>query len=367
MTAMTVEVLPGGRGDCLWVECHRDGDRPWRLLFDGGMPGSWQALRARIEAVPAPERVIDLAVVSHIDADHIGGIIPLFADAALGVSYGDVWFNGLTHLPDPETVGRGMVQLRSVRQGESLAELLSGRVGAPDVPWNDTFDGGPVTTGYDGSFLRVEREAWPAITLLSPTDTQLGPLRKLWERELEKVLRGEPAGPAALPEEPAPIEDVEGLAATETTSDRSVPNGSSIAFLLEHDGASCLLTGDAYAPVLEAALDSLLQHRGMARMDIDVHKVSHHGSKGNITDALLALAPAGDYVLSTNGDRFNHPDDIGVARIVAKAPSGATVWFNYANPRNARWDDPALRERFDYAVGYPEEGSEGVIIAVPHA
>lgn len=357
---MTVEVLAGGRGDCLWIECHREGQRPWRLLFDGGMPNSWDALRQRIEAVPTAERVIDLAVVSHIDADHIGGMLPLFAAHDLELTFGDVWFNGLAHLPDP-----GLFQARSVAQGESLAARLSGSTGGPELPWNQVWDGGPVTTGNDAAFIEVKEQDWPRITLLSPTDKRLGSLRKLWARELEKVQRGEPAEPAALPEPPAILDDLMKLADTKTSNDGSVPNGSSIAFLLEHRGASCLLTGDAFLTVLGAALTSLANHRGGTPIDVDVYKVSHHGSKGNVLPKLLDLTPAKHYVLSTNGDRFNHPDDIGVARLVTSAPPDSTLWFNYANSRNQRWDEQALRERYRYAVRYPAEGTQGVVIHLP--
>lgn len=367
VTAMTIEVLPGGRGDCLWIECHRDDQRPWRLLFDGGMPGSWDSLRARIESVPTDERVIDLAVVSHIDADHIGGMLPLFGSDDLGVTFGDVWFNGLVHLSDPAAVGsdRGLVGVRSVSQGEKLAALLGGSAAGPELPWNGFFEGGPVTTGEDAAFFQVHKPGWPAITLLSPSDHRLALLGKVWERELEKAYRGEPAEPAALPEPLAVLDDLDDLAATKTGNDGSVPNGSSIAFLLEHRGASCLLTGDAFHPVLDAALTTLVNHRGGTPIDIDVYKVSHHGSKGNIAPSLLAMTPARHYVLSTNGDRFNHPDDVGVARIVTAAPPDSSLWFNYANPRNARWNDPALRERYRYTAHYPAEGSAGVTIAVP--
>src|SRR4051794_22840069 len=99
--AITIEVLPADRGDALWVECHGSTGRPWRLLFDGGMPATSNVLRERVLALGETERVIDLAVVSHIDSDHIGGILPLLSAGDLGVTFGDVWFNGLPQLPDP--------------------------------------------------------------------------------------------------------------------------------------------------------------------------------------------------------------------------------------------------------------------------
>jgi hypothetical protein len=36
--AIAIDVLPAGRGDSLWVECDTGRARPWRMIFDGGMP-----------------------------------------------------------------------------------------------------------------------------------------------------------------------------------------------------------------------------------------------------------------------------------------------------------------------------------------
>jgi len=89
-TGITLDVLPASRGDCLWIECTRDSGAPWRLLVDGGMPSTWTVLRDRLaEAAKAgPPLFFDLAVVSHIDSDHIGGMLHLLAHKELGVTCG---------------------------------------------------------------------------------------------------------------------------------------------------------------------------------------------------------------------------------------------------------------------------------------
>ena len=56
--------------------------------------------------------------------------------------------------------------------------------------------------------------------------------------------------------------DLAALAAKATTKDRAVANGSSIAVLLEHRGASVLLAADAFVPVLAIALKSMAHYRG---------------------------------------------------------------------------------------------------------
>ena len=72
--AITLEVLPAGYGDCLLIACPVDG-RTWRLLVDTGPDECWPLLRSRLAEI-APDdhgkRHIDLAVISHIDHDHIG-------------------------------------------------------------------------------------------------------------------------------------------------------------------------------------------------------------------------------------------------------------------------------------------------------
>ncbi|MHC9293985.1 MBL fold metallo-hydrolase [Mycobacterium sp. LTG2003] len=61
-------------GDCLLLES-ADGRR---VLIDGGRSGSFkECTRPVLDELVADDQVLDLVVVSHIDADHISGIIPL--------------------------------------------------------------------------------------------------------------------------------------------------------------------------------------------------------------------------------------------------------------------------------------------------
>jgi hypothetical protein len=346
--AIVIDVLPAGRGDSLWIECDTGGPRPWRMIVDGGMPDTFPVLRERVLAVPADDRVIDLAIVSHIDSDHIGGLLALLNAAGdLGMQFGDVWFNGLPQLPEPESA-----KSRSVSEGESLIKLLSG-AGSVPLPWNLAFDRRAVMTSGDATIAPIELPGAPDITLLSPTPRRLIALRKTWEAELEGVRRGVAAEPAAPPEPPAPLDDLEALAATPTAMDGSRANGSSIAFLLEHQGASVLLTADAFVPVLGA------NERGGQPLHLDAFKLSHHGSKGNVTSELLALAPADRYLVCTNGDRFHHPDDVAIARVVTCAPDDAELWFNYRTDETARWEDARLRATHRYRTVYPDGATPG--------
>jgi len=358
-TRVVVEALPAQRGDCLWVECLRPGRSPWRMLIDGGMPECWPAVRDRIALAAQAQPVhIDLVVVSHIDADHIGGLLPLFAARELPVTFGDVWFNGLPQLPTNGTS-------RSVAQGDSLVALLSGSGDGAILPWNERFERAAVMTHANMPYLALEWPDGPVLTLLSPTPRRLEALRDVWSAEHDRLKRGE-APEAAREAIPLPLDNLDELARTKTASDRSPANGSSIAFLLEYAGVRCLLGADAFSSVLGIALTALANDRNGQPIALDLFKLPHHGSASNVTTELLRVAPARRYLVSTNGDRFGHPDDIALAR-VATALAGPRdpieIWFNYLSDTAARWSDPALQAKHGFVVRCPTApGPAGVRI-----
>ena len=92
----------------------------------------------------------------------------------------------------------------------------------------------------------------PRITVLSPNGRRLAALAKVWTEALDKALHPEPDRP--VPDLPGPLGDLATLAARKTSKDSTPPNGSSIALLVEHRGASVLLGADAFGPVLTDAL-----------------------------------------------------------------------------------------------------------------
>ena len=212
--AITLEVLPAGYGDCLLVECPV-GRRTWRLLVDTGPDETFPLLKARLARIRPDargRRHIDLAIVSHIDHDHIGGAGLLFADRELGLSFGDVWFNAP---PRPRA--------RGVAEGEGLAALL----GAPGatLPWNRAFEGAAVVTGSEGVRSVPTARGAPRLTLLSPDAAALAALFKVWDRELAKLR-------ARLSDSPSPVAplsrdvsapDLQALAARK---DRGRPGGA---------------------------------------------------------------------------------------------------------------------------------------------
>ena len=129
-----------------------------RILVDGGpAPTYADGLRTHLAALDAAARHFELAIVTHIDADHIDGSLILFQDHALGLEIDDVWFNGWPQVAAAAgaaaaadaDAGDGD---RGALQGEFLTRLLSTRA------WNTVAAGKAVSaTSTTTSTCRAAR------------------------------------------------------------------------------------------------------------------------------------------------------------------------------------------------------------------
>jgi beta-lactamase superfamily II metal-dependent hydrolase len=366
----TIEMFPAGHGDCLWIE-YGDEESPRRILIDGGTGPTYELLKQRFETLPEDQREFELFIVTHIDADHIEGSVRLLGSLdTLGVSFKEIWFNGWRHLPeDPEDDHLGALQ----------GEFLSVLIGRQGMKWNKSFAGKAVFVPSQGALPEIPLEGGMTLTLLSPTHKQLEKLRKEWNKVIvemgldsdkeEKVLK-------LLQESRLKIEDdvlgeedklidVKKLAESVSKLDDSEPNGSSIAVLAEYQGKSCLLTGDAFAPVVQSAVERLLEDEEEgARLKLNVCKLAHHGSRRNVTNDLLKLLDCKHYLFSTNGARFKHPDREGVARVIQSGGKDTSLYFNYKTEFNEIWDDEKLTRKHGYNTIYPDDGAQGLVVDV---
>lgn len=356
---LTIELLPAGNGDALWIEY---GEPVRRILVDGGTKPTWQrALAPRLGALPPGERHFELLVVTHVDGDHIDGALQLLQDRQLGVTFGDVWFNGWRHLPESPLESLGPLA------GERLTEELVLR----GLPWNGAFDGKAAGAPDDGPLPRRELAGGAVLTVLAPTAAQLARLKPAWEDAVREAglvpgfEKPEDAPPAAglerLGAERLP--DVEALAATQFDEDSAQANGSSIVLLLEHEGGSLLLGADAFPSVVLQGLDRLCDERSLARLPVGALKVPHHGSRSNVSRELLERVVTKRYLFSSNGATTKHPHPEAVARVLmtAEVPE---LCFNYESAINGVWKATSLRERFEYDVRYPEAADGGLVVPV---
>jgi len=307
----SLHVIQAEFGDCLLLEYGTAADRHF-ILIDGGPPTIFEDHLRQVlqdKVVPAGG-TIERVILSHVDNDHIIGLLDLFtellsqkvnAQPAL-VSLGGLWHNSfqrtidlngglqprlqtLLATPGAQTLmGDSAVSVNGIPEGNKL-RLLAQQLQLPplnnDLPEPITVDtaDGPVT------FANLQ------LTVVGPTQANLDALRDEWQKWLETHENAIAAG------------DPKVMA----NADRSVPNLSSICVVAAADNRTILLTGDARS---DHILDGLRAQKFLDasdRVHFDIIKMPHHGSDRNMTRTFLDKVTADRYVVSANG-KYNNPD-----------------------------------------------------------
>lgn len=199
---------------------------------------------------------IDLAILTHPDGDHIGGMGKVVRELDVGT----LWLHDLG--------ARGGASLDAA---DAVDELMS--VAAQ----NGTVVQEPFAGGYacEGA-LRILGPTESYYEQLVTDQLQVSAAARGRSMLLEATRRGVERFLTALPIE-VPFDDGEG------TSPR---NNSGIITMLEVAGHRMLFTADTGVPALDRAWD-YLANSGLGTRSPDFAQIPHHGSRRNASSALL--------------------------------------------------------------------------------
>ena len=337
-----IKILKAFHGDCILIKTFDAQGSPYNILVDGGTSKTFeQSLRQELSDI----KIIHLLVLTHIDSDHIGGLIRFFqSDFFDEITIEKYWINGpnLLRISSGEETSFGQgkalegfidekepkdnLEEISFGQGKTLEGLIYEK--EPKDKWEDQV--------YIGSHF--ELAAGINCKILSPTKEILNSLYQKWpELEVEKVDEDNDVsissdiplqlGLGTLPElATIPFEPSKTIKA-------DLANSSSIAFLLELKDCSILLLGDSRAEVVEKALRDL-KYDEKNPLVVDYVKISHHGSKYNTSCDFLDLIDSQHFIISTGGSRSHQlPNREVIARILfhprRDQSRKKTIYFNY--------------------------------------
>lgn len=349
-----MHALFAGHGDCLWVEYGPESS-PHRIVIDCGTIGTASRVKEALDAVRDQQGSNELLVITHVDADHIGGAISVLEDPHYGGLFKEIWFNGRRHL-DP---AQALEHFGAV-QGEKVTDALLDN----ELPWNSLYGAAPICLDEDGSPKVVGLPGGATLTILSPSWAKLRAMIGRWDKEVADAGLA-PNMEAVRPQSIPPGFEafgfsVDALANEPFKEDTEAPNGSSIAFVVEFEGRRILFGADAHPTVL---INAIQKHYGAGGIDVDVHKLPHHGSKNNVSQQLLEAVRCRTAVFSTNGAYFKHPDKQAVARVIKHRPEGVELVFNCRTEFNEMWDSDDLRDEWNYTTRYGK-AEDGVTVAL---
>lgn len=376
-----LELLPAKQGDCLWIEYGPE-ENPHIVIIDGGVKATSAVLDKRIgramEERGTSDLHVELLVVTHLDNDHIQGILRLLQETQHRITFGDIWFNGNRQLlslmtteggsgeEGSDVLGGEATDLLGFSEADDLSSLLA--EAERGLPWNTMFEGSAVMVSGSGELPCRVLNGGLKLTLLGPSAARLRKLGEKWPGVLEEYKLQERTGVA---EEPS---DVLGKGDTwpphwedDISSDAAIPNGSSIVLLVEYAGNAYLLPGDAFAIDVMTHLERLMTERNIVdKFPLTAFKLSHHGSKANISKSLIEKVKCGEYLISTDGTGHKHPDHQAILRVLRYSSVEACLSFNYETETTHLWrDDPAAVGRLGfgtYKTKFPDNAERGLIL-----
>jgi beta-lactamase superfamily II metal-dependent hydrolase len=284
--------------------------KPRHILIDGGPSGNYGAdLEPALGQIVGQGGKLDLIILSHVDNDHVIGVLDLFAAVEEDdisnrdprVKIGGLWHNSFERSIDP--TGEVSQQIQAMMVMANAASLTMPLAA-------DAFYGIregnrlrlmaqklkiPTNKGFKDSLLLVETAKRPIkfgpleLKIAGPNKSNLKALRIKWLNWLEEAAQKAASDPAAA-----------------AMIDRSVPNLSSIVIVAKCDGKTILLTGDARGDhIIEGLNTAKLAKNG--KLHVDVLKVQHHGSSRNTARGFFDAITADTYIISANG-KYGNPD-----------------------------------------------------------
>lgn len=338
-----IHALQAAFGDSLILEFGTAAQKKW-VLIDGGPEGTYGgSLRKELKEIAAAGGELDRVILSHVDGDHIVGLLELFSELRLQIApikVAELWHNSFA-----KTIGSGnnvevrfktmlnsvagaqTVMSSSADEVNTIAEGNKLRLDALALPM-------PINTGFHNGLVSLDTSpgvlTWGnlQVTIVGPTQVNLDSLKEAWIAWLD-----------------AHENDAGGDPMVAAMADASKPNLSSIQiYVKDEQGNTAIFTGDGRG-------DHLLQGLGQANLldangaiHVNVLKLPHHGSDRNVTKTFFKKVTADHYIACANGKDGN--PDLSTLRWLVQAAmdQGRRITIHCTNRTKSTTD---LLEEFD--------------------
>lgn len=296
-------------GDAILIRFLDEYQRPTVIVIDGGYKETGEKIIEYLKTLNIS--IIDLVINTHPDVDHISGLIRLFEEPTLTIKkllMNRPWRDSnitADYFADnritDKSVNKRMTE--AFKYAYQLEQAAIVKIGEPNILH-------PVVgKNYFGclTILAPSKDLYRTKLLESdktPTTVDDDSNTKSFAKTMKKLVHYIKGFMLWRDEETTPI------------------NETSIVSLLSMPDRDYLLTADAGKNGLKEALDYKDSRLGLAHRSIDVLQLPHHGSRKNVTPALIQRISAKDYIISCppNGLDSHHPSRRLVNMVLEKIP-----------------------------------------------
>ncbi|AZQ84903.1 MBL fold metallo-hydrolase [Colwellia sp. Arc7-635] len=322
---MKIKMNKAGNGDCFLIQTNHS-----TVLIDGGTSSSYNGWSRSLQSTD----IIDALFITHIDNDHVNGIIKLLDSNLMdNLTIKNIFFNGSRQITefDVKNDSEYDSEYDSIASNFSAKHKLEVDIGFSEgtsLSYLIESKGLMINALNDGKAIHQNTYQSPIVIgdiscqFLGPTLKSIKKLRLNWLDVLEergikrKILTKKHAialesyvkSLSIATESEFNISsntctDIDSLANSSYIPDKSLANETSFSFILRCGKKSILMLGDAH---VETILEWMDEHT-LKTLAVDAIKISHHGSKHNINKEFIKRVDCNRYLISTNGKK-SHPD-----------------------------------------------------------
>lgn len=247
------------------------------VLIDGGLKANGKKTLEVLSDIFINNEIIDLIILTHVDLDHINGLLALFeSDFVNPDTIKGVVFN-FPHSEEEMDALKDKCTQCGYKEGNRLLELMLKK----KITIHKAIQGEKFTVGEE-----------VLIEILSPTQSALDVNHKNWRDTNIGHDENEDYNREALLKE-------------KHAEDSKPQNVSSIACIINYDGKKMLFSGDSVPSQILSSVEDITP--------VDFFKIPHHGSKYNISAELLVKFPSNIYLIP--GSRGAYPNFYTIALI----------------------------------------------------
>lgn len=378
---LSIKLVPAEYGDCIIVSVGKECQ--YNILIDGGLSKTYQKhIKSEIRHIKEKEQKIDLIICTHMDNDHISGLIQVLKQTNRDLIR-NVWYNGFLQIIDSRfysqkeniytdkdneildgIISQGIVsdeeQEIGINEGMSLGVLIEEN----KIPLNSVVGGQAICSELVENRYEIAPNIF--ITVLGPSKNNIIDLEEYWKKDMvsrdylfrvsDKIKLTEAFEyqmeriKSLYSNESFNVSESEDLAkyiCELTERDGSIVNKSSISFILEYNDKKYLFLGDA---VIDEAVLKNIENVVGVEYHFSAIKLPHHGSRYNITHDFINRYSADEYYCLTNSVKYSHPDLEVLAAILCKDFKFKKLIFNYPIEKASFLDKEEWREKYNYEI-----------------
>jgi len=304
-------------GDSILVSTDRT-----NILIDGGYGETYEhEIQPELDNLES----LDLVVLTHIDADHICGLIELVeSDNENRKKIKELWFNSPKNIEVERT--------KNVKASHGQAVRFHNILNQYEIPIRNNIC---LINENSKQECCINNEI--NLYLLSPLSEDLEKLKKAHpENQKPQKCRIHKASWSAsqkIDYQESSLNDID-TSSIAFGKSGDIENNSSIAFLMEYGSEKFLFLADADIEVINRSLITL-GYSENKQLEVEFVKLSHHGSRNNINSDFLDIVKADKFIILTDGESKHnkHPNKDIFSLILEhkKREKHIDFIFNYKN------------------------------------